>query len=596
MFALGKLVWYLPFAILVTVSLIWTVTELGYDRYIFANTHEPYQGAASAILSTNTIAALREDARLHHALLGLAESIARTSDQLGQDYGFESAKSFGESLTASVTELRKRYENNNRKRDVVGDLGQTMDNVLGGLGVNTTGGVSGIVDNLGSALVEGLATPALFLGIGVGVGASTGLNLTDMATAKAQASRVASTFNATATGVNLAAQNIGNGLAGQIAPSLSQSGMMNISIGPAAYALASGIGNATSRALKLTTQDFRPSNDSTIQAVAGNLGLGLSTPIVSNIDFQAVMKSVGGSGIGAMLAQQLPQIAAAAGNGLGEGAKTGLGFVQTGKPANPFAKRQSSDLLQGLDVPGAVNQFTKGLSQSLLTGVDVANLTTSLNLTGSLGSMVDTSMLPALAAGAGSGIGMGLAIGFTFKSANATPLIAQSANTSSNDLQTAMVAESFAQNLVSNFLLNSTVLQIVGTAIANSQPQILKNADVAKAAEGFARGTIEGVSTALSSVGGIQNLLSGNFSDDALMKVPVLDATKFNDSVNGSAVSFARGFMGEGVILIGDVLKKINQNANNTGPPPFRKRNDDTQVEDATMGRSFYLSSARIFD
>jgi hypothetical protein len=168
MFALGKLVWYLPFAILAAVSLIWTVTELGYDRYIFANTHESYEEGASAILSTNTIAALREDARLHHALLGLAESIAWTLDQFGQDYGFESAKSFGESLTASTTELRKRYESKSRKRDVVGDLGQTMDNVLGGLGVNTTGGVSGIVGNLGSALVEGLATPALFLGIGVG--------------------------------------------------------------------------------------------------------------------------------------------------------------------------------------------------------------------------------------------------------------------------------------------------------------------------------------------------------------------------------------------------------------------------------------------
>lgn len=418
------------------------------------------------------------------------------------------------------------------------------------------------------------------------IGASTGLNISDMTTAKAQAAKVATTFNASATGVNLAAQNIGNGLAGQLAPSLGQYGMMNISFGSAAYALASGIGNATSRALKLTGQEFPPSNESTAEAVAGNLGLGLSTPIVSYIDFQAIMKNVAGSGIGATLMQQLPQIAAAAGNGLGLGAKNGLGLKQTGKAARSLKKRQAAtDPLQGVDVPGAVSQFTEGFSQSLLTGVDIATLTTSLNLTGSIGGMVDPSKLPALAAGAGSGIGMGLAIGFNFKSADATPLIAQTGNLSGDNTQTAMVAETFAQNLVSNFLVNSSVLQSVGSALSSNQPQLLKNADVAKAAEGFARGTIEGVSTALSSVGGLQNLLSGNFSDGALMKVPVLDATKFNDSVNGSAVSFARGLMGEGTILIGDVLRKMNQGANKTAPVASEKRNLDVFADDAVSGK-----------
>lgn len=408
-------------------------------------------------------------------------------------------------------------------------------------------------------------------------------------TAQAQASRVANTFNATATGINLAAQNIGNGLAGQLAPTFGKSGMMNISIGYAAYALASGIGNSTARALKLTNQEFRPSNGSSIEAVAGNLGLGLSTPIVSNIDLQAAMKSVGGSGIGATLMQQLPQIAAAAGNGLGEGAKTGLGFKKTGQYANSIKKRQtSSDPLQGIDVPGAVNQFTKGLSQSLLTGVDVGNVASSLNISGNLGTMVDPRMFPAIAAGAGSGIGIGLAIGFNFKSANATPLIAQSNDVGSDDAQAAVVAETFAQNLITNFLLNSTVLETVSATISNNQPQLLKNADVAKAAEGFARGAIEGISTALSSVGGIQNLLSGNFSDDALIKVPVLEATKFNDSVNGSAVSFARGFMGEGTIMIGDILRKMSQKSNNTRSAPVKRRGNGSPINEAAIGEDIY--------
>lgn len=402
-------------------------------------------------------------------------------------------------------------------------------------------------------------------------------------TATAQASKVARTFNATATGINLAAQNIGNGLAGQIAPTLGQSGMMNLSLGPAAYALASGIGNTTSRALNLTNQVFLPSNASGIEAIAGNLGLGLSTPIVSNIDFQAVMKSATNSGFGASIMQQLPQIAAAAGNGLGEGARNGLG-LGSNQTNQPLQKRQmATDPLQGIDIPGTVNQFTKGLSQSLLTGVDVASLSSNLNLTSNLGGMLDPSMFPAVAAGAGSGIGMGLAIGLAFKPANAPSLIAQSGNVSGDNMQAATVAETFTQNLVSNFLFNSTVLTSVGTTLSNNTPQLLKDADVAKAAEGFARGSIEGVATALSSIGGLQNLLSGNYKDDALMNVPVLDATKFNDTLNGSAVSFARGFTGEGTILIGNVLKSFNKNRSSSSTA-LGQRDVDTPANGAALG------------
>ncbi|KAJ8112280.1 hypothetical protein OPT61_g5317 [Boeremia exigua] len=559
MFAVGKPVWYLPLAVLLTAAIHFAFV-LGYDRYTFAHTQNPYTGSLTTFLSTETITALKEDARLHHALLGLTESLARSSCDIGQRYGIGTMEEFGVTLKDSITELRKRNDVVVQSRGLLEDISQAAGSLLGGLGLNTTGGLSGIIGNIGNSLTEGLATPALFLGIGVGVGATTGLNITDIKTATAQASKVAASFNATATGINLAAQNLGNGLAGQIAPALGQSGL---SIGPAAFSLASGIGNSTAKALNLTDQEFLPSNASGIEAIAGNLGLGLSVPIVSKIDFQAVMKSAGNSDIGASLMQQLPQIAAAAGNGLGEGARNGLGLGlnQTNQPVNSLQRRQmSKDPLQGLDLPGAVNQFTKGLSQSLLTGVDVASLTSNLNLTSNLGNMLDPSTFPALAAGAGSGIGMGISIGLAFKPADAPSLIAQSGSVSGDNMQAAAVAETFTQNLVSNFLFNSTVVTSVGSTFANSTPQFLKDADIAKAAEGFARGAIEGVSTALSSIGGLQNLLSGNFSEDALMNVPVLDATKFDDSLNGSAVSFARGFTGEGTILVGNVLKSFNKN------------------------------------
>ncbi|KAF3041895.1 hypothetical protein E8E12_005491 [Didymella heteroderae] len=596
MFAAGKPVWYLPLAIFATAAFFFTSAGLAYDRYFSAQSSYSNKEDLTAFLSADTITALKNDARLHHALLGLTETIAHTSSNLGQTLGLDGVQEFGYALNMRVTELRKRHDVKSQKRGLLDDLGQAAKGLLGGTGLNTTGGLSGILGNLGNALTEGLATPALFLGIGIGVGASTGLNITDMTTAEAQASKVASAFNASATGFNLAAQNLGNGLAGQIAPSLGQSGLMNLSIGPAAFALASGIGNSTAKALRLTNKDFLPSNDSGIVAIAGNLGLGISTPIVSNIDFQTMMKSVGGNGFTTALTQQLPQIAAAAGNGLGEGARIGLKLGQTSQASSTVRKRQTAtDLLQGVDVLGTVNQFTKGLSQSLLTGVDVASLSSSLNLTGHLGGMMDPAMLPALAAGAGSGIGMGLAIGFQFKDVNAMGLIAQDGSTSSDDTQTAMVAESFTQNLVSNFLLNSTILQNVGSTLSNNTPQLLKNADIAKAAEGFARGTIEGIATALSSIGGLQNLLSGNFSSDALMNVPVLNATKFNDSINGSAVGFARGLTGEGTILIGDVLKKMSQNASKTGPPP-RKRDIDIPLEEAATVPYIALSARQALD
>ncbi|KAF1926890.1 uncharacterized protein M421DRAFT_394471 [Didymella exigua CBS 183.55] len=595
MFGAGKRVWHLPLAVFAIAALLFTFAGLGYDRYVFTNTLNSNTEGFTAFLSADTITAIKDDARLHHALLSFTESIAHTSSDLGHRLDLSGVQEFGHALSQSVVELRKRHDVRSRKRSSLDDVSQVMESLLFEMGLNTTGGLSAIVGNLGTALTGGLATPALFLGIGVGVGASTGLNITDMMTARAQASMVASAFNASATGINLAAQNIGSGLARQITPCLSQSNMMNMPIGPAAYALASGIGNSTAKALNLTNEKFPPSNDSGIVAVAGNLGLGVSAPIVSNIDFQAVVKSVGGNTITTSLMQQLPQIAAAAGNGLGEGAKIGLRFGQTSQVAGTVGKRQTvTDLSQGVDVPGAVNLFTKGFSQSLLMGVDVASLSSSLNLTGTLGGMMSPAMLSALAAGAGSGIGMGLAIGFQFKDVNAAPLIVQSSNTSSDSMQTAIVAETLAQNLISNFLLNSTVPQAVGATLSDKTPQLLKNADVSRVMEGFARGTIEGISTALSSVGGLQNLLSGNFSDNALINVPALEATKFNDSVNGSAVGFARGFMGEGTILIGDVLKKMNQNANGTGSSPDRKRDAELSAG-AAATVPYNIETARQF-
>lgn len=168
MFAAGKPVWYLSLTVFVTAALRFTFAGLAYNRYIFTQSSSSESQNPAAFLSRDTIAALRNDARLHYALLGLSETIAHSSSNLGQTLGLDGVQEFGHALTESVTELRKRHDANSQKRGLLDDMGQAAKGMFGGAGLNTTGGLGGILGNLSNALTEGLSTPALFLGIGVG--------------------------------------------------------------------------------------------------------------------------------------------------------------------------------------------------------------------------------------------------------------------------------------------------------------------------------------------------------------------------------------------------------------------------------------------
>lgn len=413
------------------------------------------------------------------------------------------------------------------------------------------------------------------------MGASTSLDLMNTQEASIQATKIAQAYNASATGLNLVAQNLGSGLAGEMAPSFNKS---NKSLGPAVFALASGIGNATAMGLKLTQEQFLPSKDSSLEALAGNFGLGVTMPIASKIDVQALMRSLNGSGATSMLMQNLPEIAAAAGMGLGEGAKTGLGLVVTNQPPSGRQKRQQiNDPLAGVNISQAVSSFTKGLSQSFIQGSNLSKLN-PLSFFGLPGlSNLRTAIRP-LAAGAGAGIGMGFAVGLKLKDEDAAPLFG--GNITGEDRQVALVAEGFVQNLVSNFLIDSTALQAAGQLIATS-PSLV---NPAKAAEGFGRGTVEGILNAMSSVGGVKNLISGDVSPDAILNVPVLSPTDFDDSLNGSSVAFARGLTGEGTILIAEIIRNLTQvRPNSTSPPP--KRNVVSRGDEAGVGKISQFSS-----
>lgn len=417
------------------------------------------------------------------------------------------------------------------------------------------------------------------------MGTTTGLNLTDMEEAGAIASRIATAYNSSATGANLAAQQLGSGLSQQVIPSF---GSNDISLGPAAFALASGIGNATAVGLGLTQTRFEPSPDSSIEGVAGNFGLGVAMPIVSNFDFQALMQSLGNSSSATKLMQQLPRIAAAAGIGLGKGARNGLGLKSddNNKQSGRAQKRQfkNGTASSGSNIPRAVKLFAKGLSQSFIQGSNFSNLNSAVSA--AFPDSFDLqAMLGPLAAGAGAGIGTGAAIGFNFKPVDTTSTIA--GNITKDEQQTALAAEAFTQNLLSNFLVNSSAIQKAKQFIADSPSQVFKGVDGAKAAEGFARGTIEGVMSAMSSVGGLKNLISGDVPTDAFENVPVLSPTQFNDSVNGAAVGFARGLTGKATILVAAIARNFTQGSQSASDDiPGRKRSIGTEHEEASVGRS----------
>jgi hypothetical protein len=60
----------------------------------------------------------------------------------------------------------------------------------------------------------------------------------------------------------------------------------------------------------------------------------------------------------------------------------------------------------------------------------------------------------------------------------------------------------------------------------------------------------------ISSVGGIQNLISGNVSMSDMMQAPPPDMgpAKFNDTIGGAATALGRGFGSEGVILVAGLV------------------------------------------
>lgn len=407
------------------------------------------------------------------------------------------------------------------------------------------------------------------------MGTETGLNLTDMQQSMAVATKVAAAFNAQPTGINMVAQNLGSGLSAQLAPSLGNQ-TNGAQLGMAAFALAQGIGQGSASGLNLTQQQFQPTNDTSIMGIAGNFGLGVSLPIASSIDTQKLLAGAGANG--GQLMQQLPQIAAAAGKGLGEGASAGLGLSK--QNANP-QRRQANDPNK-VDIPGTVGDFSRGLSQSFLQSSDLNKALNSVAPGTGNGLNINLmGMIMPIASGAGKGIGEGAAIGLGFKADSGLAPMSGDTNSTQN---TELITAEFSKSLVASFLANGTG-NIALQNLTSNAGGLTMNIQAAKVAEGLARGLVEGSVNAISMVGGIENVLSGNFSLEMAMNLPAMQPGNFNDSVNGSAVAFGRGLAGEGTLLIANLI------TNSTKKAPKAKRDSSiTEVDEFGVGKLIHPS------
>ncbi|GAD94060.1 predicted protein [Paecilomyces variotii No. 5] len=284
---------------------------------------------------------------------------------------------------------------------------------------------------------QNLGLAAFALAQGVGNGTSSGLRLSNASFQPVNNSDLAAL-----------AGNLGLGISEPIARNVNISSLLNsavstsnLNIGQAVFSLAQGIGNGTSSGLGLSKRSFSPSTSSDIASLAGNVGLGISEPIVGSVNLSQVLNAaVSKNGQQSLLAQ-LPGVLGGAGKGLGEGAVQGLGISKsTVQPsANPVPAISNGSV----DIPGYSELFTRSLSSSFLGSTNLSTITTGAgNLQASL-----VAQLPGAASALGTGLGHGSAQGLGLITAPA-----QITKRDVSSINVPLVVQVFAQSLSSSFL------------------------------------------------------------------------------------------------------------------------------------------------
>ncbi|CAD6445411.1 8cb9c813-8ab3-4973-a628-aae03289f549 [Sclerotinia trifoliorum] len=430
-------------------------------------------------------------------------------------------------------------------------------------------GINAIADNLGfgvsnalagsldtSSFTQGAGAASAALGTGLGGGTASGLGLNKSAVAAPNG-----------TGIPLIIGNLGSGLTQSLFSNIDMSKIMgNLPTGMLQSAVINagkGLGEGAAQGLNLpmnaaTTMKMEMKRAAEAAAAKTNTtGSGLNIDMVA----YGFTKSLSSSFLGAVDVQKLASqamsgsnltsmvgpVLVGAGSGLGAGAAQGLGLSNAAVAPTTGADTAG---------PEVAHNFAYTLTTTFLANGTLQSLQTKLM---SIMSMTNISgMLGPAALGAGSGIGQGAAVGLGLQD----PPTAQS----SMDGGIAMTARDFSYGLTSNFLANGTVarLQAKATSLlggglnssAGGLMSTLQGVSVSKAAEGLARGLVDGAGQSISTMGGFQAILNGANSTQAMMQAatPIFKTNDFNDTTGGVATSFGQGLGGQGVALIAQML------------------------------------------
>ncbi|KAK6849385.1 hypothetical protein PG995_013218 [Apiospora arundinis] len=386
--------------------------------------------------------------------------------------------------------------------DVAGNLGYGLsDTVASAINVQQL-----LNSQASSGFTQQIPAGVLGLSQGIGSGTVSGLNISQVPPPSENSTDIPSILRIFGFGLSSSVTS-SIPLQNLVALIPGGTGGLTQQLPSAVLNLAQGIGNGAVTGLKIANVPPPPEN-TTVPAIAGTFGYGLSNSVTSNLNVNDLISKAGGSGITA----QAPQIALGLGQGLGNGAVTGLKLNMVLPPNGSSAA----------DIAGSLGY---GLTQSVTSNLNLASLGSSINPKLLLDS------LPQAASGLGRGLGAGVPIGLGIQP-NPGPAIGQ--NGSMTDV--GAITEDFGTGLTTGFLANGTLSKALATVGGSG---LLPKVNVEAAANGLGRGLAQGATDAVTAMGGFNSLLNGNSTvpTGPVANTPVL----FNDSLNGAAVGLGQG-------------------------------------------------------
>lgn len=456
--------------------------------------------------------------------------------------------------------------------------------------------ILGLLGGAAGGRKPSIAGASKFVGVGIGNGTLRALQVN-------KALLQPNTVVPKATGFNLAAENLGEGLSTSLVGSLNLKALLpGISaLGPAVKALAQGAGSGAAQGLRLKVQNTTSFDSTGLSGIAGGFGEGLTYSFFDGIDIKKLMRDLHidplgpqantvalslakGFGGGAsyalnisskqtvnyMNASGLDGLAGNIGSGLAtsfyEGVSTetlqrffqlkftnaqsneaALSLAQSVGGNAAFALKLSTvpppNVTTDAGIGGVAANFGGGLTTSFLQNINISSITSKVT-----DSFSGASVL-AVAQGLGSGLGSG--------AATAIGLQQPDNQTDSSTVDVKSVARILAKGTTESFLSNVSITKIVQNFIGGQGESF----DISKVATGLGIGLVNGAQQSIENAGGIIGLLNMS-PDDAIgmMQMPV--SSTFNDSVGGIASGFATGLGFEATKSLLQVLGKPALTAN----------------------------------